>query len=492
MSGGSGKGGGAPAPRIVIVGGGLSGLTTAYRLLKEAKAAGRALDVTVLEMRYRVGGMCVAFRPNGRTVEHGSHGFFGSGVGYYVNSVGLTKELGTRDTLQLIPGWTLVHGSGKRALMTHAWWLPRVLDTVPSLMRVPWLRFRSRLRLLWAAFKLYWIKAKDYPKYDAKNGYDTGLDAGYDHDGAITWNMASLGLTNQFVDADPARNDPGQSGAIFIGKHRVLLGSKQGLSYLLPTGDLTEVLAIPLHREIEAMGGRIVLDTKATSIDREGKRVHAEGPDGPVEHAYDDLVIALQPWAAAKLVTWQKAPWQELKPTSPVLMLTVQLSGRIKASVDGRELGMSRKDWPFSVITDLSRLFPEFAPEKTGDKTVLRIEIGHADLPPGEAPIEEVLVEVKKGLDRLWPECKPMTIEWHELNHERELLYVSWVRGEFSKKPDAAARQVDAHAYLAGDWTSLGTIGMESAVISAYETVNWIHGRHRWPTITFPNVPLRR
>src|SRR4051812_38959827 len=99
-------------PRIIVVGGGLSGLTTAYRLLERAKAAGRTLDVTVIEKRERVGGMAVALtikddHGTDRTVEHGSHGFFGSGIGYYKNSVALTRELGTRDSLRSIPGWTL-------------------------------------------------------------------------------------------------------------------------------------------------------------------------------------------------------------------------------------------------------------------------------------------------------------------------------------------------------------------------------------------------
>lgn len=486
------EGGAARAPRIVIIGGGLSGLTTAYRLLREAKAAGRAVDVTVLEQHDKVGGMAVAKKIGGKTVEHGSHGFFGSGVGYYVNSVALTEELGTRTSLARIPGWTLVDGKGRRALLTHASWLPRLLDTIPSILRVPWLSFWGKLRTIWAAFKLSRVRARDYNEYDEHNGYEVGRRAGYDHAGALTWNMASLGLTNQFVDGDPAHGDPGLSGAIYCGKHRVLLGSLQGLSYLLPTGDLSDVLANPLAAKIEAMGGVVRLATRAEAIHHAARTVAIEGPGGKGTLAYDELVIAIQPWLARKLVTWKAAPWQELKPTSPVITMVVQLSGRVTKSIDGRELGLSRKEWPFSVITDLSNLWPEYAHEVTGGKTVVRVEIGHADLPPGEEPREQLLAAVKAGLDRLWPECAAMTIEWAEINHERELLYVSWLRGEFRKKPTAPDREVAPDIYLAGDWTTLGTIGMEAAVISALEAVNWIHGRHAWPRISFPNVPLRR
>lgn len=480
------------APRIVVVGGGLSGLTTAFRLLERAKAEGRAIEVTVLEKRSRVGGMAVAFDLGPHTVEHGSHGFFGSGVGYYVNSVALTRELGTRDSLYPVPGWTLVDGQNRRALIKNTRWLPRLLDTVPSILRVPWLSFTGKLRTMWAALRLYLIRARDYPKVDTVNGYTLGRSKGYDHAGALTWNMASLGLTNQFVDGDPAHDDPGLSGAIYAGKHRVLLGSKQGLSYLLPSGNLSDVLARPLAAKIEALGGKVLLHTQVDAIDREARVVEVTGPDGEARHAYDEVVVAIQPWAARELVTWREAPWQTLEPTSPVITMVVQLSGRVKASVDGRELGLSRKEWPFSVITDLSRFWPEYAADKIGDKTVFRVEIGHADLPPATLPEDQLVVEVKKGLDRLFPECAALRVESHAINFEKELLYVAWLRGQFSKKPAAADRQVADDVFLAGDWTTLGTIGMEAAVNSAYEAVNWIHARHQWPLVTFENVPLRR
>ena len=83
-----------------------------------------------------------------------------------------------------------------------------------------------------------------------------------------------------------------------------------------------------------------------------------------------------------------------------------------------------------------------------------------------------------------------MTIEWAEVNHERELLYVSWLRGEWQKKPSQDERAIAPHRFLAGDWTSKGSIGMESAVNSAYEAVNWIHHHRGWRLLSFEDVPL--
>ena len=476
-------------PRIVIVGAGLSGLTTAYRLLEAAKQDGRELAVTVLEARGRVGGMCIANKLDGVTVEHGSHGFFGSGDGYYINSVALTRELGTYESLYRVPGWTIVHGSGQRVLIKNVRWLPRLLDTVPGLMKIPWMSFWSKLRMCWASLRLWRIPHRKYRPLDDLNGYDLGLKLGYDRPGALSWNMASLGLTNQFVDGDPAYGDPGLSGVLFAGKHRVLLGSRNGLSYLIPSGDLSDVLVNPLAARVRELAGQdaIRLSTAVTAIDPVAKTVTVG--DGEVLE-YDQLVVAIQPWAARKLVTWSEPRWKTLEKTSAVAMVVLQLSGRVQASVDGRELGLSRKDWPFSVITDLSRFWPEFSNAKTGDKTVLRVEIGHADRPPGQLDEASIVKAVKDGLDRLWPECAAMTIEWHRVNVEKELLYVSWLRGEWQKQPTPAERVIADDVMLAGDWTSKGVIGMEAAVISALETVNWIHARHRWPGVSFVQVPL--
>lgn len=477
-------------PRIVVVGGGLSGLTTAYRLLTEAQDDGRRIDVTVLESRPRVGGMAVAFKMDGLTVEHGSHGLFGSGVGYYVNSVRLTKDLGTYANLYHVPGWTLVDRDGRRALITNTPGLPRLVDVLPSILRIPWFGLGDKLRACRAALRLARIRHADYGKLDALNGYQVARRAGYSHDGAMTWNMASLGLTNQFIDGDPARGDPGLSGALFAGKHGVLLGAKKGLSYLLPDGDLSDVFAEPLRARIQALGGRVRTDAKVESVDPKTGAVEYRSAGGRVLVPSDHTILALQPWAAAKLVTWVRRPWMDLKPTSPVITMTLVLSGRVHASKDGRELGLSRKAWPFSVITDLSRFWPEFAPERIGDKTVFRVEIGHADLPPGEASILDLVHEVKAGLDKLFPECAALHVENCQMNHERELLYVSWLRGEWVKKPTAADRHVAESVYLAGDWTSKGTIGLEAAVNSGYEAVNWIHRRLGLAEIAFPDVPI--
>lgn len=64
--------------KIVVVGGGISGLTAAYYLLRYARAAGNPVEVELLEREGRVGGKFLARREKGYLVEAGPNGFLDS------------------------------------------------------------------------------------------------------------------------------------------------------------------------------------------------------------------------------------------------------------------------------------------------------------------------------------------------------------------------------------------------------------------------------
>lgn len=61
--------------RVVVIGGGLSGLTAAYRINERARAARRPVDVVVIEARDRVGGAIWTERTKGFTLEGGPDSF---------------------------------------------------------------------------------------------------------------------------------------------------------------------------------------------------------------------------------------------------------------------------------------------------------------------------------------------------------------------------------------------------------------------------------
>lgn len=61
--------------KVVIIGAGISGLTTAYELQERAKAEGRQINLTVLESRSRIGGAFWTTHVDGFTCEGGADSF---------------------------------------------------------------------------------------------------------------------------------------------------------------------------------------------------------------------------------------------------------------------------------------------------------------------------------------------------------------------------------------------------------------------------------
>jgi uncharacterized protein with NAD-binding domain and iron-sulfur cluster len=473
---------------VVIVGGGLSGLTTAYLLASD-------FHVTVLEAENSPGGQARAFRIDGTTVEHGSHVFFG----YYKNSLDLLAQVGLPNHLAQVPGWTIVNEKGQQAVLRQSKHLPLTLAMLPSLMRIPWFNIKDKLRGIVAAYRMIKAPYSRWPEADQKTSYQLGTELGYTARGIVTWNSASLGLTNLFVDE--------QSGAILAGKHKVLVGTKNGLSYRIPDMNLSELFTEPLSHAVENRGAVVRLGHYVTQIDLVEDEIDDHKcnvtfeQEGGVESMLAHYaILALQPQDAEALVTWTEAPWMELHRVTPIITITMGLSGEINASKDAREYGLSRKDWTFSVITDLSRFWPEFA----GNKTVLRVEVGHADLLPGgvEVTNEQLIELVKKDLDRFWPECAAFEVEFAKVHRENRNLYTSWTQGQVIRKPNMIQvakkskepakddRDMGNHVYLAGDWTTKGTIGMEAAVNSGFEAANFVRKSEGLPLLPFRDVPI--
>jgi protoporphyrinogen oxidase len=474
---------------VVIIGGGISGLTTAYNLLKQEVSGACPFNVTLLEAEPETGGQARAFDIDGVTVEHGSHVFFN----YYKNIIDMIEELRADPRygaeipgFERIPGWTIVDPYGRRTVLKHSPNLPTILAVLPSILQIPWLSWIERIQLAWGALRIILTPFSEFKKLDDLTSFELAREVGYSDIGALTWNSASLGLTNLFVQE--------QSGAIFGGKHHLLINTPDGLAYRLPAGNLTKIFAAPMSRWVEDHGGTILRGAEVSRVDRAHgeKRTTVKYARGGDTHEITaaHVIVATTPRAAAAMLPWVKAPWTELEPVTPVITMVLQLSGNLDQSPDARELGLSREYWTFSVLTDLSKYWPEFSAEKTGNKTVLRCEIGHANLLAGgiDADEAELVRMVKTDIDRLYPHAAPMKVEWAKVYRERKHLYTKWVKGAFQKKPED--RDCGQGVFLAGDWTTKGTIGMEAAANSGIEAANHILGAEKLPLIAYVDVPL--
>ncbi len=81
--------------KVVIVGGGIAGLSTAYYLQKETQALGLACQITLIEREGRLGGKIVTDTPNGFVIEAGPDSF----ITQKPHALQLCRELGLDEQL---------------------------------------------------------------------------------------------------------------------------------------------------------------------------------------------------------------------------------------------------------------------------------------------------------------------------------------------------------------------------------------------------------
>ncbi|TMI80658.1 MAG: protoporphyrinogen oxidase [Bacillati bacterium ANGP1] len=133
------------SPRIVVVGGGIAGLSAAYRLVELGKSRGTPVDLILLEARDRLGGIISTERIDGYLVEGGPDSFLTEKpwARALCDRVGLSH--------QLIP----TQGSLRRTFVVRCGRLVPLPDgflvLAPSrlgpVLRSPLLSWRGRLRL---------------------------------------------------------------------------------------------------------------------------------------------------------------------------------------------------------------------------------------------------------------------------------------------------------------------------------------------------------
>lgn len=81
--------------KVVVIGGGITGLTAAYYLQKEAKENELPLDILLIEGTHRLGGKMQTYKKDGYTIERGPDSFFKSNeyVHRLIHNLGLNNQV---------------------------------------------------------------------------------------------------------------------------------------------------------------------------------------------------------------------------------------------------------------------------------------------------------------------------------------------------------------------------------------------------------------
>ena len=130
--------------RVVVAGGGITGLVAAFTLQQEAASRGLAIDVTLIDAGAEPGGHARTIDDDGWLVERGPNGFLDRGT----ETMALVDELKMRSQIvQADP-------AARRRFILRAGQLRRVPESPPALITSDAIGWKGKVRLLrepWAA-----------------------------------------------------------------------------------------------------------------------------------------------------------------------------------------------------------------------------------------------------------------------------------------------------------------------------------------------------
>ena len=135
-----------PAPRVAIVGGGISGLATAYYLLKLQKEAGKNIEIALYEAQDRLGGTIETENTDGFILEKGPDAFI-TDKPWALN---LSKELGLENELigtNPTNRRSFIARNGKLLSVPEGFYLVAPID-IGAFLRSPIVSLPGKLRMM--------------------------------------------------------------------------------------------------------------------------------------------------------------------------------------------------------------------------------------------------------------------------------------------------------------------------------------------------------
>ncbi len=281
--------------QVVVIGGGLAGITAALRCRDDGAA------VTLLEARPRLGGATCSFRRGELTVDNGQHVFLRCYTAYrrLLNRLGVAGDVDLQDRFD-VP--VLTPGAPPVRLRRRA--LPAPAHLLPALLGHRLLRPAERLRVMATAQALRRLDPDD-PALDecsfgdwlrARHETRRGIDA--------LWGL----LTVAALNAEPDQASLALAARVF---RTGLLDTADGADIGLPDRPLGELHGDAAHRALDRAGATVRLRSKVTGLHRlegrleEGRggggwRVETGDGDEPLET--DAVVLALPHREAAALL----------------------------------------------------------------------------------------------------------------------------------------------------------------------------------------------
>jgi squalene-associated FAD-dependent desaturase len=251
-------------PDVVVIGGGLAGITAAL----DCSAAGA--QVTLLEVRRRLGGAAYSFERDGLQMDNGQHVFLRACLAYRA----LLDRLGSSDRVWVQPRLEIpvLKPGSKRATLRRGV-LPAPLHLAGGLARYPHLTLRQRASAARAALALARLDPAD-AAVDAVRFGDWLRDHGQGPSavGAL-WDLIALPTLNL-----PASEASLALGA-FVFKNGLLSGADAG-DIGFHSATLSETIGEPAARELSRVGVEVRLGWRAERLSRSAAGIEVQGQGG--------------------------------------------------------------------------------------------------------------------------------------------------------------------------------------------------------------------
>ena len=426
--------------RVAIVGGGLAGITAAL------DCADADADVTLVEVRPRLGGAAYSFERDGLWLDNGQHVFLRCCTAYR----GLLERLGSagRTVLQdrlsipvLAPGRPPARLSRSR--------LPAPLHLAGSLLRYGHLGLSERIASARTALALGRVDPQDERTEDRSFG--TWLSEHGQNQRAVDalWELIARPTLNLRVD------DVSLAAAAFVFRVGLLERADAGdLGYAKEP--LQAVHGDAALRALVARGVDVRLSWRAQEIEAQASRFALSGPAESLEA--DALVLAVPHERAATLVPpgageETAARWPDLG-TSPIVNLHVIYDRPVL------EL-----DFAAVVNSPVQYVFDRTESSGLEHGQCLAISLSAADEEAG-APADELRTRFEAALAELLPAAREARIESFVVTREHAATFRA-APGARRLRP--GARTAARGLALAGAWTDTGwPATMEGAVRSGH------------------------
>jgi uncharacterized protein with NAD-binding domain and iron-sulfur cluster len=250
------------SPRVVVIGGGLAGITAAIALAESGAA------VTLLEARPRLGGATCSFTRDGLVVDTGQHIFLGCCSAYrgLLGKLGMTASAPLQDRFDvtvLAPGRADPKDTGPRQGRLRRTALPGPLHMLSALARYPFLSLTERSSVSRPALAMRRLDPAD-PAVDAQRFGDWLAAKGQSERARrVLWDLFTVSALNI------AGDDASLALAATVVKTG-LLGKNNAADIGLPALPLGELHGDAAAVLLAKLGAQIALSTKVTAIEEIG------------------------------------------------------------------------------------------------------------------------------------------------------------------------------------------------------------------------------